>query len=1101
MTTFYLDPEGGDDFGSDFSLQGRNPTANSVSSVAVAKYGSRSLDFSSTAASRLSFSVPNFTNYQMNGFPFTAEAWVYFTSHSATTVETMFGQWTDGGASGLSWRVGMNASGQLQYQWSTSGNTSTGTLVAAWTPTLNQWYHIALDKDGTTTRLYVDGAVVNSVADASVLSQQTSNFIIGNDNSTAKRFPGYIQDFRLTRGVARYAGAFTPPAAALPSSYKDDPYFNHVSLLVPGRGDGTGTSFANRWRTVQTGAIAARHAAGDTIRLRATPDDTLVGNATWTQNSKTVTLAAAVTANIDTCDTAWTAAANVTATAQATTSRREGTAYAQFVVAAAFTTGKIAYRATGALDLSAYQQLCFWFQANNTAGSGTIRLMLCSDTTGDVPIKSFYIPEYLATGTWMPMVFDTGAALPSNVQSVALYADTDPGTVNFWLDNIFAAKASSSPDALTLRSLIGKVHNKSWAASTVYSLGDRRRPTQVNRNGFLYQVTASLAGTSHRYWRINISANNGSLGTTIITEFEMRTAQGGSNVVSGGTALASSEMGSGLAASKAFDGSTSTYWASTNPVATLQYDYGAGNAKTIVEVALRCAPGGESPVTAPKDFTIQYSDDGAAWTTVYTATNQTSWTTGELRTYTFPASATSGSTEPSWPAAWGKTVTDGTAVWTCINAELEDSWFGICGINGTTVSLDNHLAGSFTALRGYHGATETVATYKRETAQMFPVPPNFSNTNLINKGGTLGLPITYSGGWNRTDMSAQDGGETWWDGMNGNGNGLYVGSNKYINLDHFNFVRFNAAVVGASSGSGVVSNCHANNNVNGFLLSGSQSQWNLYGVHGFNNGGTGVSCQTAGVVIARAIQGCSGGQAAVDTLGVQFAKYKNRMNYVVARNNGGNGLGTYSTPVYDSIVSNYATGSNAASSVSGGSDYNSICYVNGNCTEASYINQGNLGPFAYVDGYIYSHKHNGDANDHRIYFNEGTVRSDVAQRHTASGLSWKCSLTAGFRTQNYPVRFSLGRYLLQANVAKTFKVWSRRDLASIKGALLIYGGSLAGIDADALASVDPVALNTWEQAAGLTVTPLESGVVELWMLWWDGVGTTGNYWIDDLTVT
>jgi hypothetical protein len=150
---------------------------------------------------------------------------------------------------------------------------------------------------------------------------------------------------------------------------------------------------------------------------------------------------------------------------------------------------------------------------------------------------------------------------------------------------------------------------------------------------------------------------------------------------------------------------------------------------------------------------------------------------------------------------------------------------------------------------------------------------------------------------------------------------------------------------------------------------------------------------------------------------------------------------------------------------------------------------------------LYSHKHGNDPLDHRIYFQEGTIRSDITTRHTASGLSWKCSINGTYRTPNYPVRFSLGRYLLQANVAKTFKVWSRRDLASIKGALLIYGGALAGIDADATASVDPVALNTWEQAAGLTVTPLESGVVELWMLWWDGVGTTGNYWIDDLTVT
>lgn len=37
---------------------------------------------------------------------------------------------------------------------------------------------------------------------------------------------------------------------------------------------------------------------------------------------------------------------------------------------------------------------------------------------------------------------------------------------------------------------------------------------------------------------------------------------------------------------------------------------------------------------APKDFTLQYSDDGSAWTTYYTVTNATGWGANESRTYT-----------------------------------------------------------------------------------------------------------------------------------------------------------------------------------------------------------------------------------------------------------------------------------------------------------------------------------------------------------------------------------------------------------------------------------------------------------------------------------
>lgn len=41
-----------------------------------------------------------------------------------------------------------------------------------------------------------------------------------------------------------------------------------------------------------------------------------------------------------------------------------------------------------------------------------------------------------------------------------------------------------------------------------------------------------------------------------------------------------------------------------------------------------------NPNRAPKDFTLQYSDDGSAWTTYYTVTGATAWGANESRTYT-----------------------------------------------------------------------------------------------------------------------------------------------------------------------------------------------------------------------------------------------------------------------------------------------------------------------------------------------------------------------------------------------------------------------------------------------------------------------------------
>ena len=158
---------------------------------------------------------------------------------------------------------------------------------------------------------------------------------------------------------------------------------------VGGNDSNAGTTFATRWKTFNSGATSARIAAGDTIRVMASPDPTLVDTATFTQSTyasptATVTLAEAVTATISNCDSVWTPSTNVTATADTYVANiKQGSACASLVTAAGFTTGKIAHFPTGTLDLSGYQQVSFWFMSNqNVANGSTLSLRLCSDAAG-----------------------------------------------------------------------------------------------------------------------------------------------------------------------------------------------------------------------------------------------------------------------------------------------------------------------------------------------------------------------------------------------------------------------------------------------------------------------------------------------------------------------------------------------------------------------------------------------------------------------------------------------------------------------------------------------------------------------------------------------
>lgn len=191
-----------------------------------------------------------------------------------------------------------------------------------------------------------------------------------------------------------------------------------------------------------------------------------VGGATGTIRPRTNTrikLTSSLTQNIASCGnrgngrTVWTASTNIT-TALNLTDSKEGDCADSIAVGVAFTTGLAAYKATGSLDLSGYQQLSFWIKqtAGTIGASGAISLKLCSDTAGATAVNTFDIENLAVIGRWVPVTINLGTNLGSSIQSIGFYVNTDNAAQTFLLSNIIACKASSSDDSLNLCSLIGK---------------------------------------------------------------------------------------------------------------------------------------------------------------------------------------------------------------------------------------------------------------------------------------------------------------------------------------------------------------------------------------------------------------------------------------------------------------------------------------------------------------------------------------------------------------------------------------------------------------------------------------------------------------------
>ena len=78
---------------------------------------------------------------------------------------------------------------------------------------LNSWFHIAITFDTTTYRVFVGGVQKGSTTTL-LASFNFSNVRIGDRSGSS--ITGYLDDLRITNGVARYTANFTPPPAPFP---------------------------------------------------------------------------------------------------------------------------------------------------------------------------------------------------------------------------------------------------------------------------------------------------------------------------------------------------------------------------------------------------------------------------------------------------------------------------------------------------------------------------------------------------------------------------------------------------------------------------------------------------------------------------------------------------------------------------------------------------------------------------------------------------------------------------------------------------------------------------------------------------------------------
>jgi hypothetical protein len=196
----------------DSSLSPKTVTAvgDAQISTAQSKFGGASIAFDGSGDR---VSVANNAALGFGTGDFTVECWVF--SVAGLTSYALQYAHIAGKGNGLGAGTYALAFYQQKITWLVNGGVLQGTT----TLTNNTWYHFAASRTESTLKLFVNGLQELSTTNT-INYTSTESFNAGDRQAgdPGLQYPinGYIDDLRITKGVARYTSNFTPPTLAFP---------------------------------------------------------------------------------------------------------------------------------------------------------------------------------------------------------------------------------------------------------------------------------------------------------------------------------------------------------------------------------------------------------------------------------------------------------------------------------------------------------------------------------------------------------------------------------------------------------------------------------------------------------------------------------------------------------------------------------------------------------------------------------------------------------------------------------------------------------------------------------------------------------------------
>lgn len=173
-------------------------------------------------------SVGSTSEFQFGTENFSVDFWIY--RNRTGTTEFLYDMRTV--STQISPMIYINSGDKIAYYVNGSDR-----IVGVTTATASTWHHVAVSRQGTSTRLFVNGNLEGTYSDSNNYPERP--VVVGARFDGSFGFYGYVDELRVSKGIARFTSAF--------NSSTDITYTNDVynSLHLHFRGLNNSTTFSD----------------------------------------------------------------------------------------------------------------------------------------------------------------------------------------------------------------------------------------------------------------------------------------------------------------------------------------------------------------------------------------------------------------------------------------------------------------------------------------------------------------------------------------------------------------------------------------------------------------------------------------------------------------------------------------------------------------------------------------------------------------------------------------------------------------------------------------------------------------------------------------